>query len=277
MLLNEYEYLVVDPGTAAYNQYLMLRHEVFCEELKRVPSKGKQAGGAAVESDEFDVHSVHVLCRSRENGAAVGCSRLILPGPKGLNVTARYRLACLSGIPRNKIGEIGRMTLSSQLRRSRSSVSVICGEGYTDNGESDAKRVKRDGSMIAFGLYREMFRLLGQYGLTHCFAAMEPSLARLLNRLGFPFVEAGPLNTEVQPARQPYILRVDDVRAGIASRNAGMYSFMVGADGGEPVTAGAWQVQVPVPAKPELQLQRSHHHVSADYPHQLGVPSSQRH
>lgn len=263
MLLNDYEYLVVQPGSAAYNDYLKLRHDVFCEELKRVPSNGGQAGGFAVESDDYDVQSVHVLCRARESKVAVGCSRLILPGPRGLNVTARYRISRLHGVPVEKIGEIGRMTLSSQLRRSRSSVSVTCGDGYTDDGAADFKRSKRDGSLIAFGLYREMFRLLGQFGLTHCFAAMEPSLARLLNRLGFPFVEAGPLNTDVRPARQPFILRVHDVRAGIASRNSSMYGFMVGSDDTEPATAGAWQV--PTQAKPERHLESGRHHAVVEH------------
>lgn len=225
MLSKEYEYLVVVPGTDAYRDYLALRHEVFCEELRRVPSKGKRAGGVAVESDEYDVHSVHLLCRSVATKEVLGCSRLILPGPHGLNVSSRYRLSALDGIPMNKIGEIGRMTLSPSLRRSRSSTSVVSGDRYAASG---SRRVKRDGSMVAFGIYREIFRVAGQYGITHCFAAMEPALARLLNRLGFPFAEAGPINTDVKPARQPFIIGAHAVRAGLASRNASLYDFMMG-------------------------------------------------
>lgn len=232
MLLKEYEYLVVVPGTDAYQDYLALRHEVFCEELKRIPSSGRGAGGLAVETDAFDVHSVHVLCRSVRTGESMACSRLILPGPKGLNVSSRYEIACLGDIPHERVGEIGRLTLSPRLRRSRSSMSVAGGDGFVDDtavGESP-KAARRDGSAVACGLYREIFRQMGQYGITHCFAAMEPALARLLKRLGFPFVEAGPLKTDVQPARQPYLIGVQAARAVMAGRNASLYDFMTGAD-----------------------------------------------
>ena len=32
MVLEKYEYSVVEPGTGAYAEYLALRHSVFCEE-----------------------------------------------------------------------------------------------------------------------------------------------------------------------------------------------------------------------------------------------------
>ena len=36
MVLEKYEYSVVEPGTGAYAEYLALRHSVFCEELGRI-------------------------------------------------------------------------------------------------------------------------------------------------------------------------------------------------------------------------------------------------
>ncbi|ENO89795.1 GNAT family N-acyltransferase [Thauera linaloolentis] len=239
MLLTEYEYLVVAPGTAAYCDYLALRHEVFCEELKRVPSSGMCAKGMAIESDRYDIHSVHVLCRSREAGDAVGCSRLILPGPNGLNVSARYRMSQFGGVSRQQLGEIGRLTLSPRLRRSR---------GQMLESRRGGQRFRRDGSMVALGLYRELFHLAGQYGITHCLAAMEPSLARLLNRLGFPFVEAGPLNGDVVPARQPYVVGAHAVRAALASRNVSVYDFIMSADRTKSAAAeGGWGRSVIMP------------------------------
>lgn len=248
MLSRKYEYSIVSPGGAAYQEYLALRHEVFCDELKRVPSSGRRLGGLAVESDEFDVHSVHVLCRSLETGAAVGCSRLILPGPKGLNVTARYQLSRRAEAAPARIGEIGRLALSSRLRRHRCASSVAgCGSVAGDGVEGVFHGgLKRDGPTVALGLYREIFRLAGSYGISHCYAAMEPALARLLNRMGFPFHEAGPLNSAVQPARQPYLIGAHAARAGLASRNSCLYQFMFGMDEAQSaVPAAAW---TPAPA-----------------------------
>ena len=45
MLSRKYEYSIVSPGGGAYQEYLALRHEVFCDELKRVPSSGRRLGG----------------------------------------------------------------------------------------------------------------------------------------------------------------------------------------------------------------------------------------
>ena len=107
------------------------------------------------------------------------------------------------------------------------------------------KILKREGPVVALGLYREMFNLANRYGITHCYAAMEPALARLLNRLGFPFHEAGPLNTNVTPARQPYLIGAYAARAGLAARNSCLYRFMFGGEDAGPqvmTTSAAWRV-----------------------------------
>ncbi len=210
MPLERYAYSTVAPGSPEYLDYLALRHEVFCDELRRIPSLGRRAGSQRLESDEYDVHSLHVLCRSVDTGQPVACSRLILPGPNGLNVGARYTVSLKPDGRSTRVGEIGRLALSHRLRRYRS-LDVVPGSAEIRmNGGGDAPAAERqgkaglrDGPTVALGLYREIFRLAGSYGITHCYAAMEPALARLLNRLGFPFHEAGPLNTLVHPARQP--------------------------------------------------------------------------
>ncbi len=245
MQLHEYEYSTVAPGSRAYLEYLALRHEVFCEELRRVPSSGVHDGGFRVESDAYDVHSVHVLCRLRATGEPVGCSRLILPNPKGLNVTGRYKLSHKPDIPPTRVGEIGRLALSPRLRRCRSE-SVAHGRRREDSipgGSAQAPRsaLHRDTSTVALGLYREIFRLAHAYGITHCYAAVEPAFARLLNRLGFSLQEAGELNTEVFPPRQPFFMGAHGTRSELASRNSWLYEFMFSANDVTPAqTAAAW-------------------------------------
>ncbi|WP_345792520.1 PEP-CTERM/exosortase system-associated acyltransferase [Thauera sp. JM12B12] len=247
MVLEKYEYSVVEPGTGAYAEYLALRHEVFCEELCRIVPDGRSAGGVAIESDDYDVHSVHVLCRLKDTGVAVGCTRLILPGPKGLNVNARYKLSGLPESPSGQVGEIGRLALASSLRRHRAEASSIGGRrrALSAAGDSVHSMLKREGPVVALGLYREIINLANRYGITHCYAAMEPALARLLNRLGFPFHEAGPLNTAVSPARQPYLIGAHAAKAGLAARNSCLYRFMFGGGDVEPQvqrTDGMWPI-----------------------------------
>jgi N-acyl amino acid synthase of PEP-CTERM/exosortase system len=234
MLAQKYEYSVVMPGTPEYEEYCALRHEVFCAELGRLPPCDVSSGKRPLETDDFDVHSVHVLCRSIETGEAVGCARLILPSPRGLNVLSRYQLHSQLNTEGNVVGEIGRLAISSKLRRYRRDTQMVGPALPSGIADDLTKEIKRDGPTVALGLYREVFRLASEHGITHCYAAMEPSLSRMLNRLGFPFLEAGPVNTSVQPARQPYLIGAHALRTGLAGRNSCLFRFIFGAE--DPVS-----------------------------------------
>jgi N-acyl amino acid synthase of PEP-CTERM/exosortase system len=85
---------------------------------------------------------------------------------------------------------------------------------------------KRDGPLVAMGLYCEIFKLALKHGVTHCYAAMEPSLARLLARIGFPFQMAGPLNTVVHPHRRPYFIGAHAVRTALSNRDNCLWQFI---------------------------------------------------
>lgn len=244
MLAQKYEYSAVARGTLGYEDYCSLRHEVFCTELQRVPPCERASGDRPMESDGFDEHSVHVLCRSIATGEAVGCARLILPGPQGLNVLSRYRLHTDVTPDAESLGEIGRLAISSQLRRYRRNTQPVDSALPADRAEDPRREVKRDGPTVALGLYREIFRLASEHGITHCYAAMEPSLSRMLNRLGFPFQEAGPINHAVHPPRQPYLIGAHAMRSGLRGRNSCLYRFIFGID--EPATKSSeasWSTQ----------------------------------
>lgn len=228
MLAQKYAYSNVVPGTKDYEEYCALRYEVFCSELGRIPFCDGQTDSRLMESDEFDAHSLHVLCRSVETGEAVGCARLILPSPKGLNVLTRYKLYRQISREAEVAGEIGRLAIASKLRRYRKDAELVGPALPTGASESINQEIKRDGPTVALGLYREIFRLAAEYHIDNCYAAMEPSLARMLNRLGFPFSEAGPLNTDVHPARQPYLIGANSLRTKLASRDSCLYRFIFG-------------------------------------------------
>lgn len=252
MLSQKYEYSVVHPGTEEYAEYCALRYEVFCAELGRIPSCGDQSGKRLLETDDFDAHSVHVLCRSTETGEAMGCARLILPSPRGLNVLSRYKLhsQLRSEVDLDLVGEISRLAISSKLRRYRRDTQWVGSALSSDTAEDFNKKIQRDGPTVALGLYREMFRLASVHGITHCYAAMEPSLSRMLNRLGFPFQEAGPINHAVQPARQPYLIGAHAMRSGLAGRNSCLYRFIFGIDEPTVVSSPFSSLGTFIPALP---------------------------
>lgn len=230
MALENVEYLIVRPGTKQYQDYLALRHAVFCEELKRIPL----SGSSRFETDEFDVYSLHIYCRARDSGEPLACSRLILPGRKGLNVSARYALQLCDAVPHERVAEIGRLALAPSIRRVRNDVlrgSWRKGFSIGQNESSIGRAFSRGhGALVALGMYRQVFRLMGCYGVSHGVAAMEPALARLYGRLGIPFTPTGPLSHEVVPARRPYLIDLQHARAVLAGRNPNIYAFIVGGD-----------------------------------------------
>lgn len=221
----KFEYSVVTPGTQGYRDYLALRYKVFCDELKRLSSKCQLPAYFQMESDTYDSHSLHVLCRSLDSGLAVGCSRLILPSPEGLSISARYSILLKTAVPPKRIGEIGRVAISSELRRYR---GAHTGTIITPTQLTNLSHLmnKQSGSLVASGLYREIFHLANNHGITNFYAAMEPSLARLLNRNGFPFQIAGPLNTAVYPPRQPYFIGTKAIRKTMSDLDTHLSKFM---------------------------------------------------
>lgn len=256
----KFEYSIVTPGTRAFRDYLALRHKVFCEELKRVPSVNRFFSDVPLESDAYDAHSEHVLCHSLETGDAVGCSRLILPNAKGLSISSRYPMSHQTATAHNQIGEIGRLAIASKLRRHRGELSSAgLHQSPSQRPRHAGATDKQHGPVVAMGLYREIFKLAHKHSVTHCYAAMEPSLARLLVRIGFPFQVAGPLNTEVQPPRHPYFIDLQALRAGLSSRDTCLSQFMLGASQYPPVlAAGAVHTNSTTPSPLHAgQLERS--------------------
>ena len=238
MVEKKFKYSIVTPGTRAYRDYLALRHKVFCEELKRLPSLGRFFSDIPLENDDYDAHSEHVLCCSLETGDAVGCSRLILPNAKGLSITSRYPMSHQTAIPPNQIGEIGRLAITSELRRHRGELSSAGLHQPPSQRPRPASAMdKQDGPLVAMGLYREIFKLAHKHGITHCYAAMELSLARLLTRIGFPFQMAGPLNTAVQPPRHPYFIDARAFRTALSNRDTCLSQFMFGPSQDAPALA----------------------------------------
>lgn len=235
MVANAFHYSVVEPGTESYREYLVLRHEVFCQELGWIDrGLADPEGGGNVETDQFDIHSVHVLCRHAATGKPVGCCRLILPGTSGLNVFRRYLIDCPPEAS-SRVGEIGRLAIAKDLRGGRKGEDGCADMVWPSEplGFALPGGLQTAASLVALGLYRELFRLAQIYGISHCYAAMRPTFARLLRRVGVPFSAAGPVNARVQPVRRPFIVAAKAVELDLlmgggvrtAPRGVGKESF----------------------------------------------------
>lgn len=143
-----------------------LRYEVYCLEQRFVDAARCTDGR---ESDEFDAHAIH-FAAATDRGEVVATLRLVLDSPLRFPLE-RYAPGLLDDRPlgeRPRTGEISRLIIAPRYR------SATTRE-----------------PLILFGLFRHLYEESWRLGLDFLMAAMEPRLARLLRRLGFPFMTLG--------------------------------------------------------------------------------------
>jgi len=92
------------------------------------------------------------------------------------------------------------------------------------SGQPDKNR--RHQPELVLGMYRKIYRLCMDKGISYCMAAMDSRFSRLLNTLGFPFVPVGPVNENVQPPRRVYLISADEMKRCLSQRDASTLSFL---------------------------------------------------
>jgi N-acyl-L-homoserine lactone synthetase len=167
---------------------LRLRYRVYCLEQEFIDVRRCPDGR---EVDEHDAHSVHIAGVD-EQGDVAATARLVLDSPAGfpLDRHADAILPEFRGLPRDRSTEISRLII--------------------DGRHPIATRLGRP---LLLGLLRELYREGRRRGVEHVLAAMEPGLARLLERLGFGFVAIG---SPIQHLGEviPYYAHIESFRPG---------------------------------------------------------------
>lgn len=213
-----------------------LRYQVYClensfEDPARYPNKR--------EIDDDDDRSVHTLLIYRATGAAAGTARLILPQPDAGRVLPIQRslrseeTALFRVFPLLQIGEISRFAISKEFRRRHTDGRY----GDTAFPYPPANLVSSERRLIphiTFGLMRGLLRICRDYQISILAAVMEPSLLRILARLGLDFERLGPL-VEHHGRRQPCIARLVDLLRG--SRAQGNLLWEYWQEDASPVVA----------------------------------------
>ncbi len=189
------------------NEAFRLRYEVYCVEH---PFEDPAENPDGLEIDPFDDYSLHSLLMHRSSETPVGTVRLILPRPDDDDADLPIREVCahelLKGhsneLPRAKTAEISRFAVSKQFRRRASDGQTTVG-GVNDN--EDPRRLIPH---ISLGLMQSIVEMAARARVTHLCAVMEPTLLRMLARLGIHFNNLGP-RVEYHGTRQPCFSDLD--------------------------------------------------------------------
>lgn len=181
-----------------------LRYRVYCIEN---PFEDPSANPDGREIDEFDAHAAHSLLTYRPNATPAGTVRLVLPRTDDLNNSFALQRVCQDPLlkdpvrfPVKTMAEVSRFCISKEFRR-RWNDSAFAGDdlGGTEMSIDEERRILPH---LSLGLIESLVRMSVENGITHWCAVMEPTLLRLLTRLGIHFQPIGPI-IEYHGRRQP--------------------------------------------------------------------------
>ena len=193
-----------------------LRYQVYCVEN---PFEDRDHHPSGLEIDEYDSRSIHSLLIHRPSNMVAGTVRLILPQPHlpglGLPIAKICDGAALQDpalFPPTKTAEISRFAISKAFRRRFTDAQLADSHVLS---VSDAKLLERRVTPhLTLGLMKAVAQMSLQHGITRVCAVMEPSLLRLIRRLGIKFTPVGPL-VDYHGRRQPCYSDITTVGQGL--------------------------------------------------------------
>ena len=221
---NDHFELVAADTPELQREAFRIRFSVFSEELC-LPSVEPWRFPNGLETDAYDEHSAHCLLRYRPTASWVGTVRLVLasplhsaaPFPIEVAAGTAFERGQLEGVNRRHVAEISRLILSQPFRhRHDGTKSPTPKTAFTDRA-----RVQ----LPLLGLLAATMQLTVDNEITHWLAGIEPSLNRLLVRLG---IELTPIGPEISygGVRRPYFGQVSAVMAKLEKQNPRIWQIL---------------------------------------------------
>lgn len=201
-----------------------LRYEVYCLERHYLEASDFENN---LETDEYDDCSTHFAAYNLDKDI-IGTVRLVQPNQQQ---PYPFETHCTT-FPdfvypgRDTAAEISRLVVKKTHRRRRGDSMEGISQDFMEKGstktikpKSTVRRDKRGNSpLLLLGMYREMYRHSRQNGIRYWYAAMERSLARSLEKMGFKFVPIGPQVDYYGPVT-PHMVDLNDLNERLKKEN----------------------------------------------------------
>lgn len=169
-----------------------LRYKVYCVER---PFEEPDPVNGEYERDAYDGHSLHALLRHRQTGEFIGTVRLIIDQKDSplrmptIQLSEENHIALPKHIYTDPCSEISRFCISKSFRRRVT--DSLYSTSYTARDLATLR--SRVIPYMALGLIKTVLDLSRQHNIHQACAIMEPSLLRLLDKLGIRFTPVGPM------------------------------------------------------------------------------------
>ena len=196
------------------NAVYRLRYQVYCMER---PFENPADHPNGLETDNYDKNSVHTLLIHRKSGMLVGNVRLVLPNPDDLLHSFPMQELCSHpklGNPHRlrSACEVSRFCVSRDFRK-REEDGFYTGVFLPGRAISFSLFKKHDQRRVIpftpLGLIRAVFEMAMDHDIVFGYAVLEPTLIRLLRKLG---VELGILGPAVSYHGTRYPLEMDPLK-----------------------------------------------------------------
>ncbi len=200
-----------------------LRYEVYCLECGFLEARDFEEG---METDEYDAYSIHFAAYTLDR-SIVGTVRLVQPRDDQMYPWESHCKAFDGFVnpPRDNAAEISRLVVRKTHRRRRGDSMEGISKDFVEKGTTagikppTVSREQRGNSpLLLLGMYREMYRHSRANGIRYWYAAMERSLARSLDKMGFKFVPIGPQVDYYGPVT-PHMVDLDDLNDRLRREN----------------------------------------------------------
>ena len=229
-----------------------IRYKVYCEE-GLIPGFDVKNYPEGLEQDEYDERSAHCLLIHKPTKRVAGTVRIVLPAFSNTE-NIKFPLEIHAGnsfyknriplekLPRNRIGEISRLILTSEFRARRG--ESLHPHGVAEDFEASlTARERRQGSPPQdinerrsntprrvfphpiLGLFVAIIRMSLQQNLAYWYGGMEPVCARFLRTFGINFIPISPIVDYFGPCKS-YIGPISDIMENIHRTNRQVWDLL---------------------------------------------------
>ena len=215
---------------ALKDEVYRIRYEVYCEEFGYEPAEDFPD---RKECDTYDSKSTHCLVIHRDSGRTAGCVRLVPAEPSGPGALLPFERYCGNSLTSEHWEAIRKMSRSTVCEISRLSVSKVfrrrAREQATRYGAIPESKFslaeKRIFPYVAVSLFLAATVLTDLTDHRNAFAMMEPTLPRIMNRVGIVFQKVGN-NIDYHGRRAAHFITTDSALEGMKPEYRELYEII---------------------------------------------------